>query len=332
MIDAYCRRVFRKFPVVDGGNSKRFLRFAIEELPEFKPSVTGTGIVLCGGGLQYLPSLFINVSMLRHFGVRLPIQIWHLGPSEIVGNIKWAFNPLGVRWIDAHKVARRYRTRTRLQGWSLKAFAMLHCGFKDVLYLDADCSIAQHPNFLFGTSQYRETGALFWADPCVWLEQRSWQELTGLASLRWLFPERNYHKSGYWEIEAGQMVIDMSRLHRLLLLQRMINEYSDFYFQHFYGDKHTLQIALGLLRPPFVIVDRHHIVPNEGFIYLWLDGKPLFQHRVVTKFSYNCRPIRTRFAFGGLHARFLRDLHERWEPDFNFMKRRRLPRQCALEA
>jgi hypothetical protein len=71
--------------------------------------------------------------------------------------------PFGVDCIDALKVRQRHPART-LRGWELKAYAILHSRFREVLLLDADNVAVTDPEYLFQTPEFRRTGAIFWPD------------------------------------------------------------------------------------------------------------------------------------------------------------------------
>src|SRR5262245_56338271 len=44
----------------------------------------GRGIVICAGGPRYFTCAWVLISVLRHVHrVALPIQVWHLGRSEM---------------------------------------------------------------------------------------------------------------------------------------------------------------------------------------------------------------------------------------------------------
>ncbi len=273
--------------------------------------------------MAYTPSLYVNVSMIRKLGMELPIQIWHLGQTEILGNIKQVFEHLNVRWVNADRVAQLHPTRKPLNGWDLKAYATLYSPFAEVIALDADSFPVRNLEFLFDTREYMETGALLWADPFTWLNPAAWEKFTGLPDLETTFPSKPRRaKCGFVEVESGQMVFDKSRCFRLLLTQRMINEYSDFYYRHFYGDKHTLQIAIALLRQTCTILDNGRFILNEGARYSWKDDRPLFEHRTLGKYSYLAEPVRSRFLHAKLHLKFIAELNSRWIPGFDRIKHR----------
>ena len=117
------------------------------------------GIVVCGGGYKYFPCVWVCVKMLRHLGCMLPIAVWHLGPMEMTQAMSKLIEPLGVSCVDAHTVREEHPVR-HLQGWELKAYALLHCRFHEVLLLDADNVPVLEPSYLFDES--RTGGAVFW--------------------------------------------------------------------------------------------------------------------------------------------------------------------------
>lgn len=46
-------------------------------------SASSKGVLICGGGQKYIPSLWVCLNMLRHWGCSLPVEVWHLGGQEI---------------------------------------------------------------------------------------------------------------------------------------------------------------------------------------------------------------------------------------------------------
>ena len=74
---------------------------------------------------------------------------------------------LDVQTVDALEVGKRY-TVTRLGGWELKAYALLHSRFREVLLLDADNVPVRNPEYLFDTPDYTAAGTLFWPTSCGW--------------------------------------------------------------------------------------------------------------------------------------------------------------------
>jgi hypothetical protein len=150
---------------------------------------------------------------------------------------------LGVKCVDAEKIRQEHPVRT-LNGWELKPYAILHCPFREVLYLDSDNVSLVNPDFLFGTAQYQETGAIFWPDFGRLKADRSIWHLTGV-------PYRDEP-----EFESGQIVVDKERCWKPMLLTMWMNEYSDFWYRHIHGDKETFHMAWRKLNQRYSMPER----------------------------------------------------------------------------
>jgi hypothetical protein len=97
------------------------------------PPFSGRGIVICGGGEKYFPGVWVTIHIFRHLGCKLPIQIWYLGEREMDARMRLLLEGIGATCVDALNVRQRHPIRT-LGGWESKAYAILHCPFKEVLY------------------------------------------------------------------------------------------------------------------------------------------------------------------------------------------------------
>ncbi len=232
----------------------------------------GRGIVIAAGGPVYLPCAWVCVRMLRHFGCALPIEIWHLGPDEMPGPVRRMLEPLGVRTVDAVEVRRDHPAR-RIDGWSLKPYAIMHSRFREVLMLDADNVPIVDPTILFDTPEFRKRGAIFWPDYQRLAPHRSIWRVTGV-------PYRDEP-----EFESGEIVVDKDRCWRELSLAMWMNEFNDFFYRHMYGDKETFHMAWRKLRRPYAMT-RHPLVSlSKVMCQHGFDGRRIFQHRNFAKFS-----------------------------------------------
>ena len=133
------------------------------EFPVPKDRFAGRGIVICGGGAKYLPSVYVLVRLLRHLRCGLPVEVWHLGEQEMPAAMRKLLEKLDVVCVDGLAMRRVHPAR-RLGGWELKCYALLHCAFAEVILLDADNCPVRNPEVLFTTPQYCEHGAIFWPD------------------------------------------------------------------------------------------------------------------------------------------------------------------------
>jgi hypothetical protein len=275
----------------------------------------GRGIVLCAGGLAYFPSAWVCVQTLRRLGCTLPVQVWHLGESEMDPGMERLLAPLGVTCVDAGRLAEVFPCRI-LNGWELKAYAILHCPFREVLFLDADCAPVKDPTFLFDCPPYRHFGAVFWPDFPQWrLGPHVWRTF-GMPVPTGSSPSPARGPGAAWEdapLESGQILIDKGRCWRELRLALWYCEHSDFVFQHVHGDKETFRLAWRRLGTPYAMPgwwpgwDLHTILQTD------FEGEVLFQHRCQDKWRLDGsnRPGQT-LHHEAWHFALVEDLRRRW--------------------
>ena len=245
---------------------------------------SGRGIVLCGGGETYFPCAWVCIQMLRRSGCSLPIELWYRGPAEMTSQMISLLEPMGVSCVDAYLVARQHPVR-RLDGWELKPYAIVNSRFEEVLYLDADNIALRNPEFLFSSTGYADTGAVFWPDRYTgpgsgqeWLKREAW------AVCR--VPYRVEP-----EIEAGQLLIDKRRCWHPLNVALHLNEHSDFYYAFFLGDKDTFHLAWHRCGCPYCLVPivSRTLGHSEAIVQHDFEGNPLFQHRNGAKWTISRR-------------------------------------------
>jgi hypothetical protein len=232
----------------------------------------GRGIVICAGGARYFTNAWVCLNVLRRLGCRLTIQLWYLNGRELDPEMKRLVRPLQVECVDASRMRRRRPVR-RLGAWELKPYAILFSAFREVLLLDADNVPVRDPTFLFDTSQFKESGALFWPDYGRFLRGTHIWRSCGLEV-----------PAGP-EFESGQIVVDKSRCWPALRLALWFNEHSDFYYQYLHGDKETFSLAFRRLQVAFCLKP-HPPQPFPGGMYQHdFDGRCLFQHRTTSKWT-----------------------------------------------
>ena len=264
-------------PDLDETNAPDHVRSAISRLPQNPRDWQGRGIVICGGGVRYFLCAWVCVNMLRKHGCQLPVELWHLNAAEMNDAMRTLMEPLGVTCINAQEVRKLYPART-VNGWEIKAFALLHSAFREVLLLDADNVPIVDPTFLFETRQFAETGAIFWPDFGRLEPSRSIWELTGVR----------YRDEP--EFESGQIVLDKARCFRPLALAMWFNEYSDFWYRHIHGDKETFHMAWRRLDAPYAMPQRGiHELPATMCQHDF-NGRRIFQHRNLAKWRLRGNP------------------------------------------
>lgn len=277
--------------------SERFLG-AIGEYPD---TFDGRGIVMCGGGTTYFTNAWIAISLLRHVGCRLPVQLWYLGARELDPFMEALIAPLGVECIDATAVSAVHSARI-LRGWEVKPYSILHSPFREVLLLDADNFVAVNPEFLFQTWEYRETGALFWPDAGRMPVDHPMWKIFGVAYL------------DEPEFESGQIVVDKERCWAALNLTKFYNDYSDFYYRYVHGDKETFHFAFRKAGQRYAMTPHAMRLEHGTFFQHDFDGNLLFQHRNRAKWSFSGdNPLNPAFRHEAECRRFLDDLRREWD-------------------
>lgn len=259
------------------------------------------GIVMCAGGARMFACAWVALSVLRRtLGCRLPIEVWHLGEQELGVAEATLLAELDVVAVDALSTRTADPPRV-LGGWELKPYALANCRFREVLLLDADNVAISDPSSLFDSDAYREAGALFWPD-VTWLQADSeiW-ELCGVQA----------RSEPAWE--SGQLLLDKARCWAPLQLTRYMNDHSEVFYRHLYGDKDTFHLAWRMLDWAHAMIPRRPRVLDYGLLQHDPDGTPLFQHRNQMKWVLRGEnPIAPGFAHGEQCLAALTDLDGRW--------------------
>ena len=189
------------------------------------PDPQGDGVRICGEG-RYWPMIVVAVKMHRASGCPLPVQVWH---NSALGPIGHELDNLpGVVLIDAAAVRKTHKARI-LRGWEIKTFAILHSGFRRVLFLDGDAYCVTDPRPLFAL--LGEAPFVFWEDM-----GNTWD------NVKW--PFYGCDGSHIPPVQGGQLLIDVGAAWRVLLIANWINQHSDYFYVHQFGDQDSWRVAL----------------------------------------------------------------------------------------
>jgi hypothetical protein len=237
----------------------------------------GRGIVT-SGSLKFTPYLWMLIRSLRHFGCTLPIELWHM-EGEVNPALQRWLEPYGVTFRDGGRLPWG-RNRYFNGAHGFKPYAVIHSAFREVLFLDADNTVAVDPTFLFETSEFVRHGAVFWSDPVP---------MTGRIGGGALRADFGLEPGGE-EFESGQMLVDKGRCWRALMLTLHVNEYSGYYYRFLFGDKETFRLAFDAAGQPYTLARQPPEAPardwrRTGHVQYWTDGRPLFHHRVGRKWE-----------------------------------------------
>lgn len=229
------------------------------------PSCEGQGIVIAGGG-RYLHWSWVLVRKLRSMGCNLPIQVWHLGPKEMPGKASNLFKMMDAETVDAHQVMRQHPVR-EMSGWILKSYAVRHCPWKQVMFLDADCFPELVPEEVFNDVDVRNFGSLFFHDVG--------RHNTGFGYIDWsLLPLE-------LEFESGQFIMDKHKGWMGLRWVLWASEHTDAFYQTGHGDKFLYEVCMRSSGCPYLMGG-----PStwEGYgIAHSFKGRLAFRHMMGTK-------------------------------------------------
>ncbi len=233
----------------------------------------GRGIVIPAGGARMFTCAWVAVRTLRdHLGTDLPIEVWHIGDGEMSLSMKAILEDQGVAVIDAQAHLKEFPAKA-LGGWELKPYAIMNCRFREVLLLDADNVPVRDPAFLFEAPKYREAGCVFWPDIVSLTQRASIWEICGVE----------YRSTP--SFETGQIVIDKAKCWHALQLTKAMNDHSDFFYRHVYGDKDTFLLAWLRLAQAYAM-PKHPVRQLPGTLCQHdFDGNVLFQHRNRRKWT-----------------------------------------------
>jgi hypothetical protein len=204
----------------------------------------------------------------------LPIQVWHLGGAEMPDRVSALLQDLQVECVNAQAMRRRVPCRI-LKGWELKAYALLHSPFREVLLLDADNAPVCNPEFLFETREFKRTGAIFWPD----------YDRPRTREARAIWRSCGLRQPDGAEFESGQIVVDKSRCWGALRLALWFNENSDFYYRYIHGDKETFHLAFRKLKQRYALVPVPVAALEGTMCQHDFNGRRIFQHRNMDKWK-----------------------------------------------
>lgn len=322
MLDIFARIIEKSHPVMPGNPrqwsklpavQKAFLAAsrAYDDSPKATPHFSGRGIVVCGGGC-YLPSAWVCVRSIRHFGCQLPIQLWHIGQQELDAEITPLLRGLGVELVDAFRFARESRVlqnpSLRLArgnvssthgGWHLKALSIAMSPFSEVLYMDADNACLANPEHLFSSEPFKRHGSFFFPDKP--------QHKVGFYLSEKICQTFGVPHEGVSAIDSGQMLVDKSLCLRQIRLALWWNQFPEYTYNVIWGDKDTFNLAWRQTNKHLYCPDTPPIT-GRGFLHHDHTGKLLFSHRCGAKWKLRDNEVLDKPMEARFHG-FVEEIH-----------------------
>ncbi|RLN54050.1 hypothetical protein BBJ29_003155 [Phytophthora kernoviae] len=191
----------------------------------------------------------------------------------------------------------------RAMGFGAKVFSIYHSSLDRVLFLDADNVPVGDPSFLFKSTEFEDTGAIFWPD--FWHPIRTIFNIHA-TSMLWELLDMPF--VDMFEQESGQLLIDRRRHAAPLKLAffymfRRPNHFEKLKVAH--GDKDLFRFAWLKLEAPFYMIQTPPAVAgkviNETFCGMTMvqhdvEGQVLFFHRNQFKLTGRIPGIKKREA------------------------------------
>jgi len=280
----------------------------LRSLPRMMPHPRAVrGIVTVAGGRLYFRLWWHLAYVLRGLGCTLPLELWHLGGSEMDVEMAKAAADLGATVIDATAHAEAHGHEPPAGGWQAKAYAMRHSGFADAMFLDADQVPARDPTYLFVDPAYLRTGAIYWPDLPPGRERKHWVPPVAWRNVG-LEPQPAARP-----FESGQMLVNRRRHIASLDVALFLNDWSDYVYQWVYGDKDTFLLAAHLTNSTYSMPPKNPRWRSPAICQHDMSGELVFQHACQAKES---------IVAGSLISSLV---NRRFAPDAAAALRRRLP-------
>ncbi len=232
------RGVIERAPPSEAEHVRALAALALEQPPAYESypagRFEGRGVVMAAGGRLQVVNAYSVVRALRARGCRLPVELYYAGASEMSAHVVHVFNEMDVAVLDMYHSLAGEDAQVALRGFQIKAFAVLHSSFEEVLWLDSDSVPASDVSQAFESTAFRQLGSLFWQD---WSRDPHW------LSAQFLAAYGLHMQHGERELEAGQFVLCKRRCWTALQMVVYMNRHFVHFYRRLYGDKDTWRLA-----------------------------------------------------------------------------------------
>ncbi|PYH96822.1 nucleotide-diphospho-sugar transferase [Aspergillus ellipticus CBS 707.79] len=239
-----------------------FLNSVKQSSPSLHYQPHTRGLVSTAGG-SYLPVLVMSLRMLRRTGSTLPMEVFLASWDEYEGYMCQIVLPsLNAQCVVLSEILDAVSdSKTKIEKYQYKVFAMLFSSFEEILFLDADAFPLQNPEILFTSEPFLSKGLITWPD--FWRPTTSplYYDISSpdlapkqSSQQQQLFNPATIRQSS----ESGELLLSKRTHTHTLLLATYYNFYGP---SHYYpllsqgaageGDKETFVAAATTLREPF---------------------------------------------------------------------------------
>ncbi|KAA6428608.1 MAG: hypothetical protein FRX49_01483 [Trebouxia sp. A1-2] len=144
-----------------------YAAYALHDISQVKEQ---KGIVFPCGGTKQLANAYVGARVIRNYlHCNLPIEIAYYGAHEMDTYHESLFKGISnTKLTDLSAVKHlEYKADFVVTSFAIKAFAIIHSSFAEVLCLDCDNIPLYNPSTLFTAPQYQQHGNIFWSDPNI---------------------------------------------------------------------------------------------------------------------------------------------------------------------
>ncbi|SJM84584.1 uncharacterized protein ZBIST_1758 [Zygosaccharomyces bailii] len=288
---------------------KKFVDSLVDEILDEYPTdlYGGKGIVIVAGGKYTLFAMPAIKAIRMNGDPTIPIEV--MIPPEMNGedafceNILPLLDPSGLsRCVYMAEVFDK-QTLEDVQGYQLKALALLASSFEKVLLLDADNYVVNSISSIFEVVVFQEFGLVLWPDYWRRLHHPKLYEIVGISvdekkKARYsvddvtpteMFEEKDVSKIPFHDLEgaipdggteSGQLLVDKSKHLGTIILSLYYNyngpsQYYPLLGQGFAGegDKDTFALAANTLTQRGIVSEYHQVKTPVSASGHWVNSK-----------------------------------------------------------
>ncbi|MHA2082321.1 MAG: hypothetical protein ACXABD_01070 [Candidatus Thorarchaeota archaeon] len=223
-------------------------------------------------------------NLFNRLGCNLPIELWQIGHEISIKASK-----VIMKFREKHDIRFknvRYITDDfdHWKGWQIKAFALKHSDFDEVIICDCDILFGINPEVIFRDENYLKTGTFFFKD-YEYNSPGSMDDISDRSQfIRKLIPQKKQHfpeewnfiYDGYYQhfthkwdyMEAGVLYINKAKHEKVVDTIFTLNSNWKETYKYIYGDKETFWLAFVMHGLPFYMNPRagHNYDVNHNMI------------------------------------------------------------------